>query len=341
MAPGRFNNFADAPALLLPPQQYPFNSASKNPNHTPDNSARSHLNFSQWTPPSSSTSVTTNPSRKRSRAHSVDDDSYFPASVAPVVTERAVEPIYGEGMMLINPASGLGISAESQTGTWYEEQKEAERVTAVEVAAALARQSRAPSLNSRKSQRLDTSSTNEFASSAPLTPATSPTKSGAEKPTIDYFTHLLGIGWSRVGIDNDVRAAARGWAKYIENHYPVTGAEILLQSRGLDACLVGAQQGYFLFKEDLSEGRLVGSNWETCLTNLQSIPMAFEGAETLQAAQSPKIQASFDTMETAGVLSNEPGVKLDALEPMAVVPPPSATVLQDTTEGPDTSMEID
>ncbi|KAI4127780.1 MAG: hypothetical protein LQ347_004458 [Umbilicaria vellea] len=341
MAPRRFNNFADAPALLLPPQQYPFDSASKDPNYTPANSGRSHLNYSQWTPPSSSTSVRTNPSRKRSRAHSVEDDSYFPASVAPRVTERAVEPIYGEGMMLINSASGLGISAESQTGTWYEEQKEAERDAAVEVASALAQQSRAPSLHSRKSQRLDTSSTNEFASSAPLTPASSPTKSGPEKPTIDYFTHLLGIGWSRVGIDNDVRAAARGWAKYIENHYPVKGAEILLHSRGLDACLVGAQQGYFLFKEDLSEGRLVGSNWETCLTNLQSSPMAFEGAETLHAAQLPTIQACFDTMETAGVSSNGPGVKLDAMEPITVVPAPAANASQHTTEGPDTSMELD
>lgn len=340
MASGRFNNFADAPALLLPPQQYPFNSSSQIPRYTPDNSARSHFNFSQWTPASSSTPVTTNPSRKRSRAHSIEDDSSFPANVAPGVTERAVGSIYGEGMMLINPASGLEISAESQTGTWYEEQQEAERVAAVRVATTLAQQPQAPSLHSRKSQRLDTSSTNEFASSAPLTSATSPTKSGPEKPTIDYFTHLLGVGWSRVGIDNDVRAAARGWAKYIENHYPMTGAEILLQSRGLDACLVGAQQGYFLFKEDLSEGRLVDSNWETCLTNLQSSPMAFESTEILQAAQSPTIQASFDTMETGGVSPNGPGVKLDATEPIVVVPPP-ANVLQDTTEKPETKMELD
>lgn len=341
MGPGRFSNYADAPALLLPPQQYPFTSASQTSTYTPGNSAPSHLNFSQWTPPSSSTPVTTNPSRKRSRAHSVEDDSYFPANVAPVVTERVVVPIYGEGMMLINPASGLGISAESQTGTWYEEQQEAERVAAVEAAAAFAQQPRVPSLHSRKSQRLDYSSTNEFASSALLTPATSPTKSGSEKPTIDYFTHLLGVGWSRVGIDNDVRAAARGWAKYIENRYPVTGAVILLQSKGLDACLVGAQQGYFLFKEDLSEGRLVGSNWETCLANLQSTPMAFEGAETLQAAQTPEIQASFNVMDIAGVFSSETSIKLDAVDPIAVVAPPTADPMQDTTEGRDSSMELD
>ena len=252
-----------------------------------------------------------------------------------------MEPIYGEGMVLINPASGLGISAESQTGTWYEEQQEAERVAAIEAAAALAQQPQAPSLPSRKSQRLDTSSTNEFASSAPLTPASSPSKSGPEEPTIDYFTHLLGVGWSRVGIDNDVRAAARGWAKYIENHYPVTGAEILLQSRGLDACLVGAQQGYFLFKEDLSEGRLVGSNWETCLTNLQSTPMAFEGAEILQAAQTPKIQALFNVVGSADVLSIEESVKLESMESIAVVAPPAEEILKDTTEGLDTNMELD
>ncbi|SLM34256.1 hypothetical protein LPUS_02994 [Lasallia pustulata] len=341
MGSGLFNNYADGPALLLPPPQYPFTSASQSPTYAPGNSVRSHVNFSQWTPPSSSTSVTTNPSRKRSRAHSIEDDSYFPANVAPVVPTCVVKPIYGEGMVLINPASGLGISAESQTGTWYEEQQEAERVAAIEAAAALARKAQAPSLPSRKSQRLDSSSINEFASSALLTPASSPTKSGSEKPTIDYFTHLLGVGWSRVGVDNDVRAAARGWAKYIENHYPVTGAEILLQSKGLDACLVGAQQGYFLFKEDLSEGRLVGSNWEICLANLQSIPMAFEGAETLQAAQTPKNQASFSVVETEGVFSNETSVKLDSTEPIAVVALTATDVLQDMTEGPETRMELD
>ena len=341
MGPGRFNDYANAPALLLPPHQYPFTSPSHSLIFTPANSTPPHRNFSQWTPPSTSTPVMTNPSRKRSRAHSVEDDSYFPANVASVVTKCAVEPIYGEGMTLISPANGLGISPESQTGTWYEEQQDAERIAALVAAAALAQQSSAPPLPSRKSQRLDTSSTNEFASSVPLTPASSPTKSGSEKPTIDYFTHLLGVGWSRLGIDNDVRAAARGWAKYIENHYPVTGAEILLQSKGLDACLVGVKEGYYLFKEDLSEGRLVGSSWEICLTNLQSTPMAFEGAETLQAAPTPKSQVSSNVVDSAGILPKEPSVKLESMESSAVVAPPSAEISQDEAEGPDTSMELD
>ena len=340
MAPMRFSNYADAPVLLLPPHQNSFGSASQTPIYTPGEAASSNLNFSQWTPPSSSTPLTTNPSRKRSRAHIVEDDSYFPPSVAPVVTETAEAPIYGEGMMLINPASGLGISAASQTGTWYEEQQERERVAAIAAAAALAKQAQAPLWPSRKAQRLDTSSSNEIAASAPFTPAASPTKSGPEEPTIDYFTHLLGVGWARLGIDNDIRAAARGWAKYIENHYPITGAEILLRSRGLDACLVGSQQGFFLFKEDLSEGRLVGSNWDICLVNLQSTPMAFEGAEALRAAETPNIQAAVDVMGSAEVLSTDPMTLRPGEDKMTVAPTP-ADMLEDMTEGQDTRMDLD
>jgi hypothetical protein len=69
----------------------------------------------------------------------------------------------------------------------------------------------------------------------------------------------LGIGWSTISDDASMQSAARGWARYLENHYRhIHGAEILLKSEGLDAYLVGYQEGYYLFREDLLEGQLVG-----------------------------------------------------------------------------------
>ncbi|KAI9872044.1 MAG: hypothetical protein M1830_002123, partial [Pleopsidium flavum] len=59
-------------------------------------------------------------------------------------------------------------------------------------------------------------------------------------------------------------------------------------SAALNAYLVGASDGFYLFKEDLSEGRLVGSNWEKCLANLQAVPMAFEVVETFKTARTPE-----------------------------------------------------
>lgn len=114
--------------------------------------------------------------------------------------------------------------------------------------------------------------------------------SGLSEPRVDHFTHLLGIGWARISDDKDVQAAARGWSRYIENHYPLSMVRIVLRSKGLEANLAETANGFFLFKDDLSEGQLVGSDWETCLANLQRKPIAFQGSETLKAARTTTYQ---------------------------------------------------
>lgn len=247
-----------------------------------------------WTPTNSTTPISTNPSRKRSRDETsfeseIVDGSYFPSqqvnTPAPIPEE---EPIYGEGMTLIYPSSaGMVISAESQTGTWYEEKVEDEANVKNQPSSVPDR----PEMpTSRKSQRLDTSAPGLDDITLAAMPSNSPPKSGPVEPSIDDFTHLLGIGWTRTSSeDDDMQAAARGWARYIDNHYGahVHGAEILLKSKGLSAYLVGAREGFFLFSEDLSEGRLVGGNEERCLENLKNMPPTFEGTTTLRAEKSP------------------------------------------------------
>jgi hypothetical protein len=122
--------------------------------------------------------------------------------------------------------------------------------------------------------------------------ASSPPKmaNGMGEPTIDAFTMHLGIGWSRISDGEDIQAAARGWAKYVENHYPVTGVHIRLQSKGLASYLVQTREGWFLFGEDLKEGRLVATGLERAFGNLKTQPPTFDSEEILHAAaETPRV----------------------------------------------------
>lgn len=159
----------------------------------------------------------------------------------------------------------------------------------------------------RKAPRRDRSSSNESLIANCDSPDSS-SRSGPQDPPIDQFTQLLGIGWALVGSDLDVQAAARGCARYIENHYPsLTGAKILLKSKGLDASLVETEQGFYLFEEDLGEGRLVGCDWETCLEGLKRSPIKFAQTETLKAARSPVLFASRTSVMRAWVNDGSSG----------------------------------
>lgn len=270
-------------------------------------SPASYANHSTtWTPADGLPPITTNPSRKRGRdetdVEAESERSYFPSIETPV-TMPEEEPIYGEGMMLLNPKTGLSVSAESQTGTWYEEEVD-QKAVEEEVMAANARPAM---LTSRKSAKLSQGSIRlpiDFsAASAPA----SPPKTAQDRPEVDEATMALGIGWTKMASeDESIQAAARGWAKYLENHYSrnIHGAQILLKSSGLNAYLVGCQEGFFLFGDDLLEGKLVGRTWETCLQNLKSSPMAFEGEEVLRAERTPGPDAVQSQLPHRNIMEN-------------------------------------
>ena len=48
--------------------------------------------------------------------------------------------------------------------------------------------------------------------------------------------------------------------------------------------------GYYLFNEELSEGRLVGTTWERTLAGLGASPMVFEGDRTIRVSDPPHEQ---------------------------------------------------
>lgn len=157
----------------------------------------------------------------------------------------------------------------------------------------------------RKARRRDYPSPNELQTGRWKDATISP-KSCPVGPVIDNITIMLGVGWSRVNGDQDVLAAARGCARYIERHYPLSAAKILLKSKALDASLVETTEGYYLFQEDLNQGRLVSKNWDTCLANLKySSKIIFEGLETLYARRSPS-PLSTRTIETDPPLETAP-----------------------------------
>ena len=217
------------------------------------------------------------------------EDDYFPVQQpTPAHPENEDDWEYGEGMTLIQPrGSGYIISAGSQTGTWAEEK------AAEEKAKAIALVPERPVIRSAKSQRLDFSSTpvnaEEIMSNGTLaTPVAASPTNGHVEPTVDDFTRHLGIGWSLISADGDIQAAARGWTRYINNHFPVNDAKIRLQSRGLASYLVEANEGYFLFGDDLKQGRLVSRTLEQTFVNLQGPDPTFEGGEVLNAAETPK-----------------------------------------------------
>jgi hypothetical protein len=121
-----------------------------------------------------------------------------------------------------------------------------------------------------------------------VTPVSDSPTNGYVEPTVDDFTRHLGIGWSSISPDEDIQAAARGWTRYINNHFPVTDAKIRLQSKGLASYLIEANEGYFLFGEDLKQGRLVSRTLEQTWVNLRGPVPIFEGDGVMEAGETPK-----------------------------------------------------
>jgi hypothetical protein len=246
--------------------------------------------WSSLTPTSPAASLA---GRKRSRDEAAPnlEDDFAPESAAAnsALFESEDEWVYGEGMTLIKPGgSNYIIAAGSQTGTWADEKAEEE----AEVGPSIPNPER-PSLRSAKSQRLDLSSTPSIAEEgmddgSMTTPGTGSPGKGNSEPTVDDFTRHLGIGWSLISADPDIQAAARGWARYLDNHYPVTDAKIRLQSRGLSSYLVEANEGYFLFGEDLKQGRLVSTSLDKTWENLRGPVPVFDGEGVMEAGETPK-----------------------------------------------------
>ncbi|KAL6858665.1 hypothetical protein J3F83DRAFT_750553 [Trichoderma novae-zelandiae] len=140
-------------------------------------------------------------------------------------------------------------------------------------------------LRNHKSQRLlngsDHASYSTTTSAMPRTIANISDISINDDPVIDDFTLHLGIGWKRIKDSDHVQAAARGWARFIENNYHLTDVNVLLESKGLQSYLVESNEGFYLFTENLRQGQLVSRHATGAIQNLQSKPIRFENKDIL------------------------------------------------------------
>lgn len=302
----------DSPVVTIPPHSahqahlsgpfFPQPSAFSNPTSWTQNLAQNQPEIRRG--------------RKRSRdeaAVNLDSPEKAPPPVEPV-KEAEDEWEYGPGMILIKKRTGYVPDASSQSGTWVEEKAAEDEVRKTEEAL-LDQQRQAqdrPSLRSHKSSRLDVTASlpateatvNRSSPGRDLVDPSSTTSDAAAQPVVDDFTLHLGIGWSRISDSQHIQAAARGWARYIENHFPVNDVKILLESKGLESYLVEAAEGYFLFAENLRQGRLVSKDAQHALQNLRSSPPVFDGPQTMEAAESPKPVPDTDLgMETSAAPS--------------------------------------
>ncbi|KAI1382772.1 uncharacterized protein F4822DRAFT_439179 [Hypoxylon trugodes] len=254
---------------------------------------------SPWSQPSGMARSTAGRKRSRDEAGvNLDVEEVKLQTIEPV-KEPEDEWVYGEGMVLIKSPLSYVADAGSQSGTWLEEKTAAAEARKNEEARAINQQER-PSLRSSKSQRLDMNAIavpgieSQINRSSPIRdvdPAVSTPGLSADtssQPIIDNFTLHLGIGWNRISEDEHIQAAARGWARYIENHFPVTNVRIQLESKGLQSYLVEATEGFFLFAENLRQGQLVSKDLNRTFANLKMSPPVFEGPEVMSAAESPR-----------------------------------------------------
>ena len=291
------SDFSGSPTLFYPnPQHHTFDYFSHNQSFQ---SPLSNWGLSNSTAPTrpkpTRPPFASNPSRKRSRDEFSSDDlpPPTPATAGGLETMEVIEePIYGEGMVLLNPRTGASISASSQSGTWLEEKHEEERVAAEKAAQEAEEASRAQIMPDRPAKvgRLEQASV-DLQPELSTSPASSIITPAATAAFIDPASALLGVGWKVVSRDDeDIQKAVRGWARYIEVHYPLGEVEILLKSEGQEAYLVRAtrpQESWWLFKEDLSEGRLLSTTWEGAVAGLRSVPIAFEGEVSIVAQRTP------------------------------------------------------
>lgn len=322
MATLRFSEYTDSPTIFLPPQPIqPFNSmsySSVTPQNRPRRPIMSHRSkkFSRWTLAPASQDKT-NPSRKRSRDECSDEQSEPGFAQQPGNLTTIPNSTHGIVVSPTNPLNDVPMSAESQTGEWPEEKLHIE-LQANNVATSQAEnQLEETSIPRTKFQRRDTSSDSD-GERDPSRASNNSLKSTGEGPIIDQFTHFLGIGWARVSDDADMQAATRGWARYIENHYPISAVRLVLRSHGLEAYLAETKQGYFLFRDDLDECRLVGSCWETSMANLKHCPILYEGTKNLKASRTVMTPTPTPILSSS-LTSHIPGIHSTPAEDIMVL----------------------
>ncbi|KAI5356572.1 hypothetical protein Slin14017_G130570 [Septoria linicola] len=180
------------------------------------------------------------------------------------------KPVYGPGMTILYPEDpGYAACAESQSGTWKEEQEARRPVTLAH--------SKRPSVTSRKSQRVDSKAIGPDDLAQLVLPPTM--REATVEPLIDEVTRRLGISWARMDSTEARQINQRAYSRWISNHYAqLTDVSIWFENSSIPGYLVAAlnayngQHEYYIFSEDLTEARLVTTDPAQLIPRLQMLP---------------------------------------------------------------------
>ncbi|KKY18266.1 hypothetical protein UCDDS831_g06057 [Diplodia seriata] len=312
------NYYASSPTVVLPPQQYNFEQRLNAPRYSAHSSTMPGRVSKYPTPPSLNyQAAPSNAIAGRKRSLDDADVDEAPADGSKIIAKPKPEPIMGPGMTLIYPGEpGFAIAAESQTGTWAETKNEVDEAN---------KPKEKPIAVSRKTQRTtiaDRASGSPPAAVKPVVPSSTTmgvdSSSLAYKATtmpIDDFGHTiqdltmaLGIGWKEIVFNPEKKDGARGWAKFISRHYPLSCPQVLHESEAHDAFLVHARditddkEKFFLFSQDLRTCRLVSTTLEGVVRNLTQHPIVYES----------DVVSARDTSPVAMPASNDTDMSIDA-----------------------------
>lgn len=279
-----------SPMLLLPPQPSYFDTlthaphpssvfASHSPSASTNNRPRKLLRPSLNHHAASSSLA----GRKRSLDDIADEPADLLADGSTLAPRQPKpEPIYGPGMTLIYPGEpGYSISAESQAGTWVDEELE----KAEKVRKAAASRTR---IASRKSQRKSATESGPSTLNS-LSASASTSTSGA----FDQAQYYLGVSWRDMSLDSNKRIMAKAYAPIVNSDFPFSGAQLLLHNEALGVFLVRATSQLFggeqflLLKDDMTTASVVASGQEQMLQNLRALPPVIEGPHYTRKAMIP------------------------------------------------------
>jgi len=227
-----------------------------------------------------------------------DVDMHLPPSRTPAISP---DLLHGRDIPTINPLVGQQELSRSQTGRFIESKLMEGLVTGKKEASDEIDHS-GPSA---KRNCVGEEASSSMMDISNIISSAAPRNSSLESPRIDEYAQALGVGWTKMGDDPDVLAACRGYSRYIENHYLLTNVEVLVRSKSLDSFLVRTARGYYLFNEELTEGRLVAKEFDVTLEKLKSPTIQFDGVPIYTSAAPEASPSKDDEMEASDMEMSE------------------------------------
>lgn len=261
----RFSDYADSPTIFLPPQHYSFLPSSYShfvQHHQP---IKQVMQSEPVISPSNGPGgggppASARPSRKRSRDESSDDNAVVPEAKMP---RPNLEPVQTEGMRVVIPPTGAKFSRDFQTGAWVQNQFVHTMQQSPASESSISSQDAEERRKIRRREREIAPSFSTTDGCDAIEQLTATTCEISEDPMVLQ----LGIGWRSISGDPDRRAAARGWAKFIERRYLI-GAVRILAKHNSDCLLVGASDGVYVFTPDLKQGAFVAKDWSDVVKDI-------------------------------------------------------------------------